>query len=114
MFSDLCNELIEVGNDTAVEGLVHLIDVAGPHFDHPQTSFVEGYGRSFVEEIILKLQKLLADEAGAAWFGISTRVRYMVLDLVDRRENGWDEKKSLRARELESSQLTSSEFIPIS
>ncbi|CAK9006208.1 unnamed protein product [Durusdinium trenchii] len=76
------DELISIGSAEALETLCAFLDTLGSTFDKPQWS---GYARW--EEVFRKVKLFTEDKMQSA------RTRCLLKDLLDKRQNGWQEKK---------------------
>jgi len=79
-------ELIAIGSAEALETLCAFLDTLGSTFDKTQWS---GYARW--QEVFRKVQLFAEDKAQCP------RIRCLLKDLLDKRRNGWQEKKVTRA-----------------
>lgn len=87
VFFFIVNEMLDIGNDTALESLAELLQVVAPVFEHKQTIY-----SAPLREVFAALKKKSRDSK------VSTCVRCKLCDLLDARSRGWTPCESPQLR----------------
>jgi hypothetical protein len=87
VFFFVVNEMLDIGNDAALESLAELLQVVAPVFEQKQTIY-----SAPLREVFAALKKKSKDSK------VSTCIRCKLCDLLDARSRGWTPRESPQLR----------------